>query len=211
MFYVWMLVSAVVSYVSGSVNGAIITSKNFYKKDIRQYGSGNPGLTNFYRVFGKVGVLMVLIIDIFKTAAPVVLSGILFGGLYDRALFGSVFAGLLVLIGHAFPVFYGFSGGKTVMATGVILFFVDWKVALVGWGIFLIVVLLTKYVSLGAILGGISYPITIALFEVSGPVEVCLAALCALLLVVRHSGNIKRIIQGKESKFSFRRSKEGKQ
>ena len=225
-FYLLMLVAAVPAYVMGSVNGAIITSKYFYRKDIRKFGSGNPGLTNFYRVFGKGGVLLVIAIDVFKTIAPVIFGGWLFARfsgtalsqvwlfdwLFEVSLFGQAISGFFVMLGHCFPVFYHFKGGKGVMAAGAILIVLDWRLALISWGLFILLTILTRYVSLGAMAGGAAFPISQFLIWVGGPDigiggywELLATSMCAILLIVRHKANIKRLINGEESKFSFRR------
>jgi glycerol-3-phosphate acyltransferase PlsY len=203
-----LILVAAGAYVIGGINGAIITSKYFYRKDIRKYGSGNPGLTNFYRVFGKGGAALVILIDVLKTVAPVLLGGWLFGHFYDMRLYGSEYAGFFVILGHCFPLFYGFRGGKGVMATGTILFFVDWRVALVSWGVFILLLMLTKYVSLAAMIGSIAYPVSHLAFGLGWTEAVIFAALSSMLLILRHKDNIKRLVRGTESRFSFRRKKE---
>ncbi len=219
MLVLLLIATALQAYIIGSINGAIITSKYFYRKDIRKFGSGNPGLTNFYRVFGKGGAIVVVLIDVVKTAAPVVIGGFLFSrflntacfidvGFFQLSLFGSELAGFFVMLGHCYPLYYQFKGGKGVMAMGTILFFVDWRIALVGWGVFILITLLTRYVSLGAIIGVTAYPVTQALMGLGGSWELSLAILSAALLIFRHRENIKRLIKGEESKFSFKRKKE---
>jgi glycerol-3-phosphate acyltransferase PlsY len=216
-----LIVTAIQAYVIGGVNGAIITSKYFYRKDIRKFGSGNPGLTNFYRVFGKGGVALVVLIDVLKTVAPVIIGGFLFAhflpadafpsgirGFIGLNFFGSEWAGFFVMMGHCFPLFYEFRGGKGVMAVGTIVFFIDWRIALACWCVFILLTLLTRYVSLGAIIGVTAYPVMVGLMGFGGIWEILVAAACAALLIVRHRENIKRIFTGKESKFSFHRKKE---
>jgi glycerol-3-phosphate acyltransferase PlsY len=205
-----LLISAIPAYVLGSVNGAIITSKLLYRKDIRDYGSGNPGLTNFYRVFGKGGSLLVVAIDVAKTIGPVFLGGFLFAHYYDAdmQLFGKVATGFFVMLGHCFPLFYRFIGGKGVMAIGAILFIVDWRLALIAWGTFIALTAATRYVSLGAMIGVATYPAFMAVFCVGGVPEIVAASLCAVLLIARHHANIRRLFKGEESKFSFRRKSE---
>ena len=217
-----ILAAAVPAYLLGSVNGALITSMLFYRKDIRKFGSGNPGLTNFFRVFGKGGVLLVVLIDVLKTLAPVIFGGWLvwshypemaisegwlFSSLFEVSLFGMVTAGFFVVLGHSFPVFYGFKGGRGVMAVGTILFAVDWRLALVGWGIFVIMTLLTRFVSLGSMLGAASIPFTqFYLLGLGGYWEFFAALATTTLLIARHGANIKRLIKGEESKLRFRKN-----
>jgi len=220
-FVAVMIAMAIPAYLIGSINGAIITSKYLFRKDIRNYGSGNAGLNNFYRVFGKVGVLLVVAIDALKTMGPVILGGWLvrrylgmppntgwaFARFFEVSLFGQAIAGFFVMLGHCFPVFYGFKGGKGVMAAGAFLFFLDWRLALITWGTFIIVTALTRFVSLGAIIGGAMFPITLLILRIGGLPEFIAMSMCALLLIARHHQNINRLIKGEEPKFSFKRSK----
>jgi len=203
--FLTMIVSAVPAYVLGGVNGAIITARVFFRKDIREYGSGNPGLTNFYRVFGKSGSLLVIAIDVFKTIAPVLFGGWLFGRYFDMTFFGRAISGFFVMLGHCFPVFYKFKGGKGVMAAGAVMIILDWRVAIIGWGSFILVTALTRYVSLGAIVGGATFPITLLVFGLGGSWEFIALLMCSVLLIARHEANIRRLIRGEESRFKFRK------
>lgn len=214
------------AYILGSINGAIITSKVLYRKDIRDYGSGNAGLTNFYRVFGLGGALLVLLIDVLKTVAPLIFGGWLFSNYLDTAqaavfpngwivsatFFGQALAGLAVVVGHCFPLFYKLKGGKGVMALGCIVIVLDWRLALIAWGVFIILTIATRYVSLGSVIGSLSIPAIMLFFrfagvEIAGMAELSIVTMTILLIVVRHAGNIKRIIRGEESKISFIRKK----
>ena len=221
LLIILLIAAAAQAYVIGGINGSIIASKYFYRKDIRKFGSGNPGLTNFYRVFGKGGVAIVVLIDVLKTVAPVIISGWLFAhflpattfpsgnvGFFSLSFFGSEWAGFFVMMGHCFPLFYEFRGGKGVMAVGTIVFFIDWRIALAAWGMFVLLTLLTRYVSLGAIVGVLVYPLMVGLLGYGGIWEILIASACAALLIVRHRENIKRLVTGKESRFSFHRKKE---
>ena len=204
-FFLSIIASAAPAYVLGGVNGAIITSRLFYGKDIRKFGSGNPGLTNFYRVFGKGGALLVVAIDVFKTVAPVLFGGWLFGKYFDMTLFGRAVAGFFVMLGHSYPVFYNFKGGKGVMAAGAILIVIDWRMAIIGWGAFIIMTALTRYVSVGAMTGGATFPVTLLIFRLGGVWEFTAMLMCSLLLIFRHIANIRRLVQGEEPKFKFRK------
>ncbi|MBQ8025305.1 MAG: glycerol-3-phosphate 1-O-acyltransferase PlsY [Oscillospiraceae bacterium] len=207
MLWLVLVCSAVISYLSGAVNGAIIASKYYYHKDIRQLGSGNAGLTNYQRVFGWKSAAVVIIIDVLKTVLPVIATRLIAGHFFGLADTGAVWSGLFVMLGHAFPVYYEFQGGKTVLAGGTVLFFVDWRVALIAWGCFLLCVLLTRYVSLGSIAAGIAYPVAVAALGVGDTYTLILAALSGLLLVCRHHKNIWKLLHGQESKLQFHKEK----
>jgi len=214
-----MLITAVPAYLLGSVNGAITASKVFYRKDIRDFGSGNPGLTNFYRTFGKSGFLLVVLIDVIKTIAPVMFGGWLFASytdmiltevgplhrIFDLAFFGQVLAGFFVMLGHCFPLFYKFKGGKGIMAIGAIVIVVNWQLALISWGVFILVALITRYVSLASVLGSIAFPVSMLVLNVGGIAERNIVILCVILVIIRHIPNIKRLIKGEESKLKLKR------
>jgi len=222
MFFLLMLITAVPAYILGSVNGAIITSKMLYRKDIRDYGSGNPGLTNFYRTFGLGGFILVVLIDVVKTITPVLFGGWLFAHFtdmvltevgpihrfFDLAYFGQVLAGFFVMLGHCFPLFYKFKGGKGITAIGCIVIIVDWRLALISWGVFLLITAITRYVSLGAILGSVAFSVSMYLFNVGGIAEHTIVIMCVILVVIRHIPNIHRLVKGEESKFKLKRTKE---
>ena len=221
-FFLLILAAAIPAYIIGGINGAIITSKHFFHKDIRKFGSGNPGLTNFFRVFGKPGLLLVIAIDIIKTIAPVIFGGWLFARFSDTilsqvwlfdwifpvSLFGQAIAGFFVVLGHCFPVFYHFKGGKGVMAVGAILLVLDWRLALISWGLFIVLTALTRYVSLAAIVGAVAFPVAQFYIGIGGYWELLATSMCAILTIVRHKSNIGRLVKGEESKLSFRRGKD---
>jgi glycerol-3-phosphate acyltransferase PlsY len=222
-FVLLILIAALPAYIFGSVNGAIITTRLFYRKDIREFGSGNPGLTNFFRVFGKGGIPLVIFTDVFKTIAPVAFGGWLFatfsdmelsqtwlfGGLFEVSIFGILLSGLFVQLGHCFPLFYKFKGGKGVMAIGIIVIMLDWRLALMAWGVFVLIVLLTRFVSLGSMFGSATVPfLQFLVLGLGGYFELVVATLCAVLVIARHSANIRKLIKGEESKLSFSRKKD---
>jgi len=222
MFILLIFITAIPAYLLGSINGAIIASKIFYRKDIRDFGSGNPGLTNFYRTFGKSGVLLVIFIDVLKTILPVIFGGWLFAQytdmalsdilwfdrFFNEALFGQVLAGFCAVLGHCYPVFYKFKGGKGVLAFGAFLLVIDWRLALISWGVFIIITIITRYVSLGAILGSVALPTSVFFLQIGGRAELNIVTMCTVLVIVRHIPNIKRLVKGEESKLKFTRSKE---
>ena len=160
-----ILLLTVIPYILGCSNGAILVSKYILRDDIRTHGSGNAGLTNFNRVFGGKLTLLVIAADVLK-AVFAVLLGVLGAHCMLRAgidgisdLRAKYIAGLFCELGHMFPIMFGFKGGKGIMSGGIIAIMIDWRVAVVVWGSFLLLTALTKYVSIGSISTGILFPI----------------------------------------------------
>ncbi len=191
---------AVCAYLLGSLSFAIIVSKLTLGKDIRNYGSGNAGLTNAYRTMGAKKTLLVLLGDIAKGAAAVSIGMVLAGPV------GKLTAGIFVILGHMFPLYFGFKGGKGVLVGAVMLAFFDWRVFGIAFLLFVLAVALTKWISLGSILGAISFPITTWAFY-HDPILTAMALGMAAVVVFMHRSNIGRIIHGKENKFSFKSKK----
>ena len=191
---------AVCAYLLGSLSFAIIVSKLTLGKDIRNYGSGNAGLTNAYRTMGAKKTLLVLLGDIAKGAAAVSIGMVLAGPV------GKLTAGIFVILGHLFPLYFGFKGGKGVLVGAVMLAFFDWRVFGIAFLLFVLAVALTKWISLGSILGAISFPITTWVFY-RDPVLTAMAFGMAAVVVFMHRSNIGRIIHGKENKFSYKSKK----
>ena len=207
------LLVAVIAYFLGCFNGAVIVSKYILHNDIRKHGSGNAGLTNFHRVFGGGLTFVVILCDVLK-AVIAVWVGILLSGVMAPDLAGEFtvtyakyWAALWCLLGHMFPCMFLFKGGKGILSGGAIAFMLDLRVALVVWGGFLILAVLTRYVSLGSVWAGASFPF--ATFFVYHNLVVTLLALCiGGLIVWKHRGNIKRLVKGEESKFTLHKKKE---
>lgn len=198
---IYLIITAILAYLLGGLNGAIIASMTVFRKDVRNFGSGNAGLTNFTRIFGTKGAIIVLLVDILKTIGSVIFGGWLMG-LVGYADLGRIFAGFCAMLGHVYPIYYRFKGGKAVMCGGILVWLIDWKIALICWAIFLIIVIFTKYVSLGSILGSSFIPIGLWAFGY-GWLEIVLGLLCALLIIFAHRENIGRLIRGTESKLAI--------
>ena len=199
------VLTAVASYFLGCFNGAVIVSKYILRDDVRTHGSGNAGLTNFYRTFGGPLTAVVVLCDVLKAVVALLLGSWLFGGLF---LAGKYWAGLFCLLGHMFPVMFHFKGGKGILSGGTIAIMIDWRIALVVWGGFLLLTVLTRYVSLGSLWAGASFPFaTWACYP--DPVIVVLGFLCGGLVVWQHRANIRRLLSGTENKFSLHHKKEG--
>jgi len=209
------LLAAVVSYLLGCSNGAVLISKYILKDDIRTHGSGNAGLTNFYRTFGGPLTLAVILIDVLKAVAAVGLSILISRYLWDGAwsssgdVYAKYWAAVFCLLGHMFPCMFGFRGGKGILSGGAIALMLDWRLALMVWGIFLLLAILTKYVSLGSICASAGFPIGTWLFVSHEPVVMGMALFLALLVIWKHRGNLQRLLKGTENKFSLHKKKEG--
>ncbi len=153
-FVVTLLPIAVIAYLCGCFNGAVIVSKYILRDDVRNHGSGNAGLTNFYRTFGGPLTLVVILTDVLKAIVALVIGGMMLGG----TTFSQYWAALFCLLGHMFPCMFHFKGGKGILSGGAAVILIDWRIALVVWGGFLLLAVLTKYVSLGSVWAGGSFP-----------------------------------------------------
>lgn len=208
---VLLVLIAAAAYVLGSVNGSIIVSRYLFHSDVRSMGSGNAGLTNFYRNYGPKGIASVLGIDIAKGVLAALIGGLVFPlATGDQALkpeyvdIGRLFAVFCLILGHVFPVFYGFRGGKGILCGVSAVFIVDYNAGVIALVVFVLAFLLTRYVSLGSVLGTISVPVTLLAKGFSG-LCLILACLSVLLVIMKHGENIVRIIRHKEPRFVFRR------
>lgn len=198
---VCLLPSALAAYFCGCFNGAVIVSKYILRDDVRNHGSGNAGLTNFHRTFGGFLTLVVIACDVLKVMAAVWIASRFLGA----AVFTKYWAGLFCLLGHMFPCMFRFKGGKGILSGGTLALLIDWRVALVVWGGFLLLVFLTRYVSLGSIWAGFSFPF-ISWFCYPNPLIVVLAFVTGWLVVWQHRANVKRLLAGNENRFSLHRS-----
>lgn len=197
-----VLVTAMLSYFLGCFNGAVLISTFIIKDDIRGHGSGNAGLTNFYRTYGARYALPVILLDMGKTAAATLIGGYLFQCLYDDRTLGVLVAGLACIIGHMFPAFYGFKGGKGILSGSVLVIMLDWRMALIAWVLFMSMWLLTRYVSAGSLSAAASVGIS-SLFIYDRPVYIILACITAALVIWSHRSNVVRLLKGTENKFKF--------
>lgn len=209
LIVVLALAVAAAAYLLGCSNGAIIVSKYILHNDIRNHGSGNAGLTNFHRVFGGRLTLVVILSDVVKAILAVcfgLLAAWAFGmpGCYNLAKY---WAGLWCLLGHMFPCMFGFQGGKGILSGGTIALMMDWRVALVVWGGFLLLTALTRWVSLGSCWAGASFPFATWVFYRDG-LLLAMAVFLGGLILWKHRTNIKRLLRGEESRLSFHRKQE---
>jgi len=204
IFCAGLLLCCIVPYLLGSLNAAIIVSKYKYHDDIRNYGSGNAGMTNMGRVFGKQGALLTLAGDVLKQFVSVLIGILVFGEL------GAYFAGVFCMLGHIAPIFYHFRGGKGVLTAATMVLMIDWQVFLIAFLIFVATVAITRYVSLGSIIGGFALPGIVYTSSMMRGVPPSLPALgfsifVGMLLIFMHRSNIRRLFEGRENKLSFKK------
>ncbi len=209
-FWLPALGVAVFAYFCGCFNGAVIVSKYLLRDDVRNHGSGNAGLTNFFRTFGGPLTVVVILCDVLKAIVALLVSAAMFSSfILDSAnviALSKYWAGLFCLLGHMFPCMFGFKGGKGILSGGTIAIMIDWRIALVVWGGFIILVALTRYVSLGSVWAGASFPFA-TWFVFHEPVLTVFGFLLGGLVVYMHRANIKRLLSGTENKFSFHKKK----
>ena len=205
-----LALTAIIGYIMGSVNGSIIVSRFLFGSDVRRQGSGNAGLTNFYRTYGITGIVGVIAIDVLKGVLGTLIGGLLLN-LVAPAGFeaeftdvGRLVATFCVILGHVFPIFYDFKGGKGILTGVSCVFVVDYHAALIALVIFAIVVVATHYVSLGSVLSTLSVPVTLLANGFSG-ICMILTIVSVALIVIKHAENISRLIHHKEPKISFKK------
>ena len=205
-----LLLTAAAAYFCGCFNGAVIVSKYILRDDVRNHGSSNAGLTNFFRTFDGFLTFVVILCDVLK-AVIAILVGVAICNHWMipgyTPIAAKYWAGLFCLLGHMFPCMFHFKGGKGILSGGTIAIMIDWRIALVVWGGFLILVVLTRYVSLGSCWAGASFPFA-TWFVYQDGIITALGTVIGLLILYMHRGNIKRLLTGTESKFSLHKKKE---
>ncbi len=226
LYIALFLLVMVISYLLGSINSAILISRVFYHTDIRTLGSHNAGATNMQRVFGVRAGLFTLLFDMLKTFLAIAIAFVLLGGSWVipesgvpnpfsstfSCSFSAYAAALFCILGHIFPLYYRFRGGKGILCAGVAMGLLSPWLLLIELIVFFGTVAMTKYVSLGSVVSAAAYPIFYAsLFKVafsglSAPGgNVLIVFLIAAILVWAHRGNIHRLRNGEEPRFSLHR------
>lgn len=198
MMWLFIAITIVAGYLLGNLNGAIFTSKLLHD-DVRKHGSGNAGLTNFIRNYGASKALLVIAVDGGKTVLGCLLGGFLLKGYLDFQE-GAALGGAAVILGHAFPVFFDFRGGKGILSGLFFAIVVDWRVALIILAVFAIAYLPTMYVSLGSVLASATFGVAFGLLHMDSPVIIVCGTVVSLLAIFLHRANIVRLVTGKESK-----------
>ena len=195
-----VILTAVIAYLLGNLNGAVLISRAVANEDVRTKGSGNAGLTNFTRNYGAHTSVFVILIDVGKAVAACLLGGLLLKG-YGHYMDGVALGGLFVILGHDFPALLGFKGGKGILSGVTVALMLDWRIGLFVFGIFLVAYALTKYVSLGSILSSGSFgPIYAFVHWGEGWFPIAAGLGLSGLIVWMHRGNIVRLVKGEERK-----------
>ncbi|WP_187264482.1 glycerol-3-phosphate 1-O-acyltransferase PlsY [Pontibacter beigongshangensis] len=199
----------VAAYLIGAICTAVWLGKAYYGIDIRQHGSGNSGATNTFRVLGKKPGVIVMLIDIFKGWAAASLANflILFNAIEaDQLITFKLILGGLAVLGHIFPVYERFKGGKGVATLLGMMLAVQPEVALVCIVIFMVVLFTSKYVSLGSMIAALAFPVLLLLprFNPENPVLIVFGFVLFAVVVLTHRKNINRLLQGEESKTTIK-------
>lgn len=229
MFTVITVLLAFLAYLAGSINTSVILSKSIYGEDVRDSGSGNAGATNMLRTYGAGIAVLTLICDILKGALFVLLASwldIVFSSYFkgyplsdfeQAYLFNNLkyIVGIFVVLGHNFPVWFGFRGGKGVATSLGVILALNWEIGVIVLAIALLIMIFSRYVSLGSVIGAVVYPFIVLTYILAGgeslaenAVYLIMAFLLAFLLIIKHHSNIKRLKNGTENKLFAKKQQE---
>lgn len=209
-----LILIAVISYFLGSLNGPLLLSRFVFHKDLRKYGSGNAGYTNFVRVFGRKWGAAVIGVDVLKSVVAVLLGALLMSIPGDGfPVIGKLFAGFCLVLGHVYPVQNKFRGGKGVVCCLTALWLTDWRVGLVLTAVFVAVLAFSQYMSLASMSACVAGAIATWIFVESAQLKGLagtLALFMALIILWRHRGNIIKLLEHREPKVNWGRQPESK-
>ena len=195
-------------YLLGSLNFGIIISKAFYKDDIRNHGSKSAGMTNMKRIYGTKAAVLTLVGDMLKTAVAVFIGALLLGDhVQGYTIPGTYLGGFASILGHVFPLYYKFKGGKGIASAAMMILCTDWFVFVILFTMFVCIVAWTKFISLGSIMCIMIYPLILNRMTGIG-FHIIIAVIIMLLIVFLHRANMRRLLNGTESKFSFKKKGE---
>ncbi|MCI5604948.1 MAG: glycerol-3-phosphate 1-O-acyltransferase PlsY [Clostridia bacterium] len=211
MKYFVIIAVAVISYLIGSVNFSILISRAISGKDIRESGSGNAGATNMLRTHGKKMGVLTLLLDVLKGIVAIIIAIIADKNISANTGVLAYIAGVCVILGHNFPIYFGFKGGKGVATSLGVVLMLDWKVGLIVAVCAIAIMAVTRYVSLGSILGGAAY-IVIEIVKAIvtknyNIVQLVCVVIIGGLLIARHHANINRLLNGTENKLGAKKEK----
>lgn len=206
------IIIAIIAYLLGSISFSVIISKKMAGFDVRQKGSGNAGTTNVLRSVGKKAAIFTLILDVLKGVVAILVAYIV-GKIVkdiDKSLLVQI-AGIAVIIGHTFPIFFGFKGGKGIATSLGVLLMTNWNIGLICLVFALVLMALTKIVSLGSIAAAILFPILIIFMPSNSYLVegnyIIYSIILAVLVIYNHRANVKRLLNGTENKLDFKKIK----
>ena len=197
------ILGLIIAYLLGSIPTAVWIGRIFYGKDVREFGSGNAGATNTFRVLGKSAGIPVLVLDVLKGSASVLLTGLITDIPHNTDAFINLQLafGISAFLGHLFPVFAEFRGGKGVATMLGIVLALNFPSALLAILVFLVVFIISGYVSLGSICAALSFPIfVLAILKTDYPTMVIFSLMVSVLMLITHQKNIERLLKKEESK-----------
>ena len=205
------VIIAIVAYLIGSINFSVILSKKMAGFDVREKGSGNAGTTNMLRSVGKKAAAITLVCDVLKGVVAVLIA-LIIGAIVqsaDKSLLVQI-AGILVVVGHTFPIFFEFKGGKGVATSLGILLISNWQIGLICLVFALVLIALTRMVSLGAVGAAVLFPVLTLFIHnhylvTDGSGYLVYSILLAIIVIFNHRENIQRILSGNENKISFKK------
>lgn len=203
------IIAAVISYAIGSIMSSVIISRKMAGFDVREKGSKNAGSTNVLRAVGKKAAIITLVCDILKGIIAILISMLIAKiADVDNVLLIKYVAGLSAILGHTFPIFFEFRGGKGVATALGVLLMLNWKIGLISLIFALILIAITKMVSVGSITAAILYPILVLFMQEDKSFGVIILSFAiAILVIFNHRSNIKRLKEGTENKLSFKNTK----
>ena len=206
-FSFYNIISVVIAYILGSIPTAVWVSKAFYGLDIREHGSRNAGATNTFRVLGKKAGIPVLLVDMLKGFIAVKLAAVFSGYETDTnpIINFKIVVGLAAVLGHIFPVFAEFKGGKGVATLFGVILAMHWQSALSCLGIFTVVFLLSRYVSLGAMVTAVCFPFLVFwVFKTQSTSLIYFSMVIAVLILITHQKNIERLVKRQENRMNIK-------
>ncbi|MBE7020083.1 MAG: glycerol-3-phosphate 1-O-acyltransferase PlsY [Ruminococcaceae bacterium] len=199
MKYIVLALSLIIGYFLGSLSFAVIIGKLFYKRDVREVGSKSAGATNVLRTLGKKAAAMVTVGDMLKGIIAYVIAYPI-GSIYGIGELCAVLAGSGAVFGHIYPVFFKFKGGKGVLSSLALSFMIDWRAAIITLAVAILIMALTKYVSLGSMLGCVFNSVIICFFAPYNYLKIFTIIFFTLVVIIKHKTNIVRLIKGEERK-----------
>ena len=205
------IIVGIVAYLIGSISFSVIFSKKMAGFDVREKGSGNAGATNMLRSVGKKAAVLTLLCDALKGVVAIIFA-IIVGAIAkesDKALLVQI-AGILVVVGHTYPVFFGFKGGKGVATALGVLLMTNWKIGLICLVFALVIMALTRIVSAGSVVAAVLFPVLVLFMHTNytiseGSSYFVYSIILAVIVLFNHRSNIKRILNGTENKLSFKK------